>query len=393
MKIVLFIVLIFSINANAQNLKEILESLKMSSTVGAINARRDAGITENALITTYSAPELGVSLSHAKEPDNDGLEYSIGVSQSIQSPFSSSDKNAASKYSSEALLQEARHEFHIVKLGVVSSYYSACVAQELELESSKLYLEQSNRVAQFQRAYQVGEISRKDFLFNQLDLMQLKRKVKTYKRIYIDEYASLEEKLDNIELQSLSCRDLRVPSKEVLLKDIKEHAELKTLTHKIDASKARYGVNDSFFQAIGYELLYEKELDTKRYTVGLSIPIGGSTSQNELLAREELELGSSYKFEHDYTKSKIMKASKGLVMRIGTLFDEYKLLKDEILPLNTELLHLSKSAHKEGEGTIMEHLDASRSYSENRLEMLELKKNYYYELFELYKIADIEYGE
>ncbi|MEA2091618.1 MAG: TolC family protein, partial [Campylobacterota bacterium] len=64
-----------------------------------------------------------------------------------------------------------------------------------------------------------------------------------------------------------------------------------------------------------------------------------------------------------------------------------------ILPLSLELKELSESALYEGEGTIMEYLDASRSYSENLLEMLEIKKNYYYELFELYKKADLDLGE
>lgn len=393
MKIILFIVLVFSININAQNLKEILESLNKSSQIKAINAKRDAGIAQSSLISAYSAPELGVSLSHAKEIDNDGLEYSVGISQEIASPFSNNDKNLASKYSSKALTQETEYEFQIIKLEVASSYYNTCVAQELESESSELYLEQNKRVAQSKRAYEVGEISRKDLLFNQLDLANLYRKVKAYKRVYLDEFASLQEHLDNLELTDLSCNDLITPTKDIIIRDINEHGELKVLDSKLDASRARYSLNDSYFPSIGYELLYEKELDTKRYTLGLSIPLGGSTSQKELLTKEELELSSSYKFEHEFTKSRLMKASKGLVIRLETLYDEYELLKNQILPLNTELLNLSKSAHAEGEGTIMEYLDASRSYSENKLEMLELKKTYYDELFELYKVADMEYGE
>jgi hypothetical protein len=37
----------------------------------------------------------------------------------------------------------------------------------------------------------------------------------------------------------------------------------------------------------------------------------------------------------------------------------------------------------------MEYLDATRSYSESMLEMLKVKRDYYYELFELYKKADL----
>jgi len=61
--------------------------------------------------------------------------------------------------------------------------------------------------------------------------------------------------------------------------------------------------------------------------------------------------------------------------------------------MSLELKGLSKSALAEGEGTIMEYLDATRSYSENLLEMLQIKKDYYYELFELYKKADLDLGK
>jgi len=41
----------------------------------------------------------------------------------------------------------------------------------------------------------------------------------------------------------------------------------------------------------------------------------------------------------------------------------------------------------------MESIDAARSYKENLLDMLEVKKSYYYEFFELHKIADLELGK
>lgn len=393
MKIVLLVVLVFSINSNAQNLKEILESLNKSSKIGAIEAKRDADIAQSALISTYNSPSIGASLSHAKETNRDGLEYSFGVTQEIDSPFTSNDKNLASSFSSKALSQEAKHQLHLMRLDVSSSYYSACVAKELELASTELYTQENKRIAQSKRAYEVGEVSRKELLFNELELAKLYRKVQTYKRVYTDEFMSLQEQLDTLELETLSCSDLNAPNKDIVLKDIETNAELQALTYKIGASKALYGVNNSLLNSISYELLYEKELDTKRYTFGLSIPIGSFTDKQELLQKQALLEKTSYQFEHEFAKNKIQKASEGLLLKVETLYDEYELLKERILPLSEELLALSKAAHAEGEGTIMEYLDASRSYNENRLEMLELKKTYYYELFELYKVADMDYGE
>lgn len=393
MKFVLLCTLVFSISVNAYNLQEILESLKTSNKTKSIEAKRDAQVAQNSLIATYKSPVLGVSLSRAKDPIQQGMEYSIGVSQEIDNPFSVNAKDIANSKLSQAAKQEAKHELHLIELDIASKYYASCSAKDLQKESELLFIEQSKRVNQLKNAYNLGEISKREFLFNKLDLAKLNKSANVYKRLYLDEFNSLQQSVGSLEIDKLSCRDLLQPKREIVLRDINEHGELKRLEYKKDASKSLYEVYDSPFQAVGYELMYEKELETKRYTLGLSIPIGGITSQKEMLKKQELSMSSSYEFEKNALTNEIKNGSKKLVVKLGVLFDELQLLRGEILPLNAELLKLAKSAQKEGEGTIMEYLDASRSYSENMLDMLEIKKTYYYELFELYKIADMEYGE
>ena len=393
MKFVLLCTLVLSMNVNAYNLQEILETLKTNNKTKSIEAKRDAEVAQNALVSTYKAPVLGVSLSHAEDPIQEGTEYSIGISQDIENPFSLNAKELANMKLSQAAKQEAKHKIHLIELDIASRYYASCSAKELQTESQNLFIEQSKRVNQLQNAYNLGEISKREYLFNKLDLAKLHKSANVYKRLSLEEFNSLQTSVGAFVIDKISCSDLLQPKREIVLRDISEHGELKRLAYQKDASKSLYEVYDSSFEAIGYELMYEKELETKRYTVGLSIPLGGISSEREMLREQELSMSSSYEFEKYALENEIKNGSKKLLSKLEVLFDELELLKNEILPLNTELLKLAKSAQREGEGTIMEYLDASRSYSENVLDMLEIKKTYYYELFELYKIADMEYGE
>lgn len=393
MKLTIFLTLFCSIYVNAYNLQEITESLKTNNKTKSVEFKRDSMISENSLLTSYDAPVLGASLSHAEAPDDSGLEYSVGLSQNIATPFALGSKDRATLQTTMAITQEAKHQLHVIELDVSSKYYATCTSMEIQDKSQQLLEEQMRRFKQLERAYELGEISKKDLLFNKLDLSRLTQDIIRYKLAYLEELSSLQESVDTLVIDRVDCNDLVAPTKNTLLGDINEHGELKTLEYKKSASKALYDMHDSMIQSIGYELLYEKELDTDRYTVGLSIPLGGVSSKQEMLRAQELSMSSSYEFEKESMRNEIQNSSQKLKLKLELMFYELSILQDEILPLNEELLKLSKSALAEGEGTVMEYIDASRSYSENLLGMLELKKNYYYELFELYKIADMEPGE
>jgi len=393
MKLKLFLVLFITFNAYAQNLSQILESLQKSKKTRFINERTYSDIAQNELFITQEAPEISLSLSHAEEATQDALEYSIGVSQNLSHPFSSSSKNRATEYLTKAIKQNSKHELHILALEVASKYHTACISKEMRDGQEKLFKEQSSKFKQLERAYELGEISKKNLLFNKLDLAKLHQKVSSQKRNYLVELSHLQEALDNIVIDELSCDDLESISKNIELKSIDTHGEIKKIGYEQNSAKAFYGVYDETFSAIGYELMYEKEIDKTRYTFGLNIPIGVLTSQTQKQQVEYLYKSSSLLAKKEALKSEITNASKSLELKLERLYDEYTLLNEEILPLSIELRNLAKSALREGEGTIMEYLDATRSFSENYLEMLEIKQKYYYELFELYKIADLELGE
>jgi len=393
MKLKLFLVFFIALNAYAQNLSEILEAVQKSKKTLSITQKTYSDIAQNELFNTQEAPELGLNLSHADESTQDGLEYAVGISQNLTHPFATSSKTDATEAMKKAIKQNTKHELHVLSLEVTSRYHSACISKEMSQGADILFKEQSSRFNQLQRAYDLGEISKKSLLFNKLDLAKLQQKVASHKRGYLAEMSFLQEAVDNMKIEELSCDDLVQINRTIKLNAIEEHGEIKEITYEQNSAKSFYEVYDSTFKSLGYELMYEKELDKTRYTFGLSIPLGATTSQTQMQQAEYLHKNSALVAQKEALTSEIINASKSLQLKVETLYDEYRLLNEEILPMSLELKGLSKSALAEGEGTIMEYLDATRSYSENLLEMLQIKKDYYYELFELYKKADLDLGK
>jgi len=391
-KIALFTLLVV-LNLNAQNLEEILDALKVSKKVKVIQENKKSQIAQNEITSSYEAPELGFSLAHAKDSVENGVEYSVSLSQNIEHPFSMSKKQRGVDLLTSSIKQEANHEIHLLELEVISRYHKTCVSKEMIEKAELLFTKQNDRYKQFQKAYALGEISKKNLLFNKLDLVKLKQRQIGYENIYLMEFLNLQEAIDNLEITSISCDDLVEIKEDLKFLDITEHSEIKKITFQENSAKAFYEVYNSNFQSIGYGVGFDQELDTKRISVGINIPLNALSSKNEKLRVQYLHMNSAYVNEKNSLTEQLKSQINLLQLNVRALYNNYITLSTDILPLNLELVNLSKLAYSEGEGTIMEYLDATRSYSENVLEMLEVKKNYYVELFELYKKADLRLGE
>ena len=143
MKLIILFTLIISLNLNAQNLSEILESLKESKKVKAIQSNFKSKISQNELTSAYEAPELALNVSQVEDALESGMEYSVGFSQNIAHPFSSLSIDKGVDSLTSALKQELKHQVHLLELDVVSRYHETCVSKEMEEKANMLFLDQS----------------------------------------------------------------------------------------------------------------------------------------------------------------------------------------------------------------------------------------------------------
>lgn len=380
-------------NMYAYSLTEILDHTKESHSANVIKEKAASDSANEELFTTYEAPHLGLSGAHARTPSEDGMEYGVSLSQNISKPFGASQKENASKYAIKAIEQKMEHELHVYSLEVTSRYHNACVSEELSTTAKALYEEQSLRVSQLQKAYDLGEISKQSLLFHKLDLAKLYQKRNYYQRQAVEKIAYLNESVDNLDIDAISCSDLVEIRKDIKLGEITEHGEIQEIGFMKQSTDALVSLQDTALSSVGYELMYNKELDTTRYTFGVKIPMDFLSSQKELEKAKYMHLDNAMQAQKDSLMSQIQEQSNTMLQKVVTLYDEYTLYREELVPMSSELKELSKTARLSGEGTMMEHLDTMRSYTQNILEMLEIKQKYYDELFELYKTADLSLGE
>jgi cobalt-zinc-cadmium efflux system outer membrane protein len=387
--------LLFLVSANmyAYTLTEILDHAAQSHSAAVIKEKAASDSVNEELFTSYEAPHLGLSSAHARTPSEDGMEYGLSISQNISKPFGGTQKEDASRYAIKAIKQKMEHELHVYKLEVTSRYHNACISNELSQTAQALYEEQSMRVTQLQKAYDLGEISKQSLLFHKLDLAKLHQTLNVYKRSALEKIAYLNENVDNLSIDKVECGDLVEIRRDIKLGDINEHGEIQEIGFMKQSTDALVSLHNTVLSSVGYEVMYNKELDTTRYTFGLKIPMDFLSSQKELERAKYLHLDASIEEERNSLLSQIQEHSNMMLLKVQTLYDEYTLYKEELVPMSFELKELSKTARLSGEGTMMEHLDSARSYTQNVLDMLEIKQKYYDELFELYKTADLSLGD
>ena len=393
MKYILLVMFVLFEPLSAETLEEILTLHKESSFVKSIGFKRDAQFAKNSLVDSFEAPRVGVKTAYAQENTQDGFEYAVGFTQTMISPFTSGAKKDFKENLNLALQQETKHELHIMELDITSRYYTACSTKALYEVAQKLQKEQEQTLSALQEAYRIGEISKKQLLFHKFDAVKLQQKILEYQRSYQEEFGELVRSIGVGEIKNLACSDLRPPQSKIFVKDVLQHGEVKRIEYEKSAAVAATQIYDASISDLGYELLYEHELQTERYSFMLSIPLGGLSEQKELLRTQAMSQSSAYKYERDALIYSVTQETKRAQKRLYSLYEEYSLLQNELLPMSKELLELAKYAYNEGEGSLMEYLDATRSFKETNIESLELQKRYYEELFELYKVTDMEYGE
>lgn len=392
MKTLFLLLALLAFDAVAQTLQEILELQKNDNKTKSTLAYTEAMHSQNALLESYDAPWLSGGVAYSKEGEKKGGEFTLTFSQELTNPFDSSKKASLQKSLKNSLELEQMYNLSQRELSIAQKYYSACVSKLTLKQSQQLQKKQLQKIKELEYAYSLGEISKKELLFSKLDLAKLSKETHNYNRVYTEEFALLEQSLSGMALSSLSCSDLVPPKRHQSQNNKRHHRALESLEYKQQATLQSYELYDSFLPKMQYQILYEQELSMERITLGLSIPLTQLTHRQELLKAEQLKKNMALGYEREALKSELEQSLQKKEKLLRLLYDEYQTQKDEILPLSHELLELADYAYKEGEGSLMEYLDAWRSYEESSIELLKIQKSYYEALFAFYKISDSNYG-
>jgi len=391
MKQTIFISLILLSQLSALSLSEVRSSIKTSAKFQAIESKNSAAIALNKAQMSNEAASLLLDLGYAKEElGQKGLEYQVSLSQNLKNPFLQREKTKYNFYTKDYYTTKELYQQSLLEYEAIEKYHLACIEKE-RFEYFQTLLENENEIVQkLQDAFTLGEISKKTLMFHQLEFLKLAKSKKEYYGLYEQSLLSLQEYIESETIASLECNDLYEISSMQQKGQMQDHRKYRLLFTQKKLSELDLSFSQSILPSFTYSFGYEKELDKDRYGLSVSIPLQfWGTQQKEYEQSYLKRFNTNEKELESFVKTYQTEESQYL-QALQNRYQNYVLYSKELLPLAKELHELSTIALYEGEGSNLEALDALRSYKENILEFIEIKKIYYRDLFTYYKKMDLQ---
>jgi len=321
----------------------------------------------------------------SQDSGRNGYEYSVflekdvlfGTSNSALQSYVSSKKKASSlqqKQVSVQLSNDISYTYHDVCLQKQQLDDYADVAEAFELLHKKR-----------KKAYDFGEISKKDILLLSIELKNIKQKQKNLQSDYQQSLELLRKKAYLINNDEPLCKDLKTIKQWDSI-TLENSFEMKAIESSIDASNSLFQRYSKGYSPIGLFAGFDKELNTQRISVGLSIPLNFSSNKQESKRRAALSQKNILLSTYAQLKNSRKKDAEILRQKLDQGYMNIK-SNEEILRLYTqELIPLVERGYQMGETSLLEYLLAKREMWKTKQDLSEQKKSYYASLFKFFNL-------
>lgn len=392
----IYILLVSTIflNASTINLEEILQKLKsehpMAKSIQEYElfyaAQNRAKSSREALLLTtdgtYAKPDL----------DKAGYEYSVGVEQSFMHPSVKDNIYKSAKYQSDAEILKLKHDFLLLENSVRLLYHINCLDREAIEQYKASYLSFETLYLKKEKAYQYGEISKKELLHLQIELNRLESEYKQYENQERTSRSNLESitLLPTFAESELSCRDTYAITDKLFIDNSEYSLQIDSLDKKIKSAHSDFNQYNTLFDSFALSASYLDEIDTKRFVVGVSIPLNFTTSLNEENRAAALHKIGIFEYEKQELKLKRLSEIKLFEKKLEQSFQNIEFVKSILKKYEDELMPLIEQGYRLGEDSAIEYLLSQRELWMYKKDLIGHYKNYYEILFELYSILEIK---
>lgn len=322
--------------------------------------------------------------------EENGYEYSVGIMQTIRINDTQQHSYDAARFQSDADSLEAERAFILLQNQIKSLYHTSCLDQKKSEQFTSSYDAFAVLYAKKEKAYHYGEISKKELLQLQIELLHLKRLLQSYlseQQISRDSLQALIA-LPALSRQTLSCQDLY----PIVTKDIDpatiNYLSRQSIDKRIQSSQSSSSRYDLNFESVDVELRYDNELDQDRYIFGLAIPLGFSSSANEEKRAAALHKQSALEYERENLLEKKSSQIQMLKKTLDQHVNGIESMSHIVATYHKELMPLIETSYRMGESSVIEYLLSKREIWELQKELIETKKNYYTTLFALNSAAE-----
>lgn len=382
------------LHATEVTLNEILQKVSDEHPMAkSIQAYKNAYNSQNKAISARDALVLSTEAVYAK-PDlsKSGYEYSIGVEQNIANPSVKESMFKSASYMSDAQILELKHNLLLLKNEIRFLYHGSC----LDIKNIKQYKESffafKALYEKKEKAYNYGEISKKELLQLQIELKRLKNEYIKYENSVKISRENLQSKalLPFFSDKELSCKDLNDITGEFAFNNSQDSLQEQSFEKKIMSYQSDFNRHNVMFDSLKLNASYQNEIDTDRFVLGLSIPLNFTTSFNEENRAASLHKKSAIEYEKDGFKLERASRIEVLKKELSKDFKDIGILSSMLEQYENELMPLIESAYRLGESSVIEYLLSKRELSNMKKELIIQQKVYYKTLFELYSVTEIK---
>lgn len=391
MKIILSLfIAVFSLNATTITLDEILQKLKNEHPLAkSIEALKEAHASQNRAAGLNEPLEFSAGGTYAKpDADKAGYEYSVGLEQNIMHPDAKKGVMQSLKYQNESEVLELENDFFLLRQEVKFLYHVNCLTQKNSVQYRDSFLAFEKFYEKKKRAYEYGEISKKDLLLLQIELERIKTEYKLYESEVKISRENLESKtlLPFFRAKELSCKDTMPITKELYFDYKNETLQEQSLGKKILTHQSDFERYNVSFDSFTLGAAYENELDTDRFIFSLSMPLNFTNSFNEENRAAALHKKSSLMHEKEGVRLQKSSHTEALKKELAQNFENINAYQAMAKKYENELMPLVKSAYNLGEASVIEYLLSQRELLGLKKELVEHYKKYYETLFKLYSV-------
>ncbi len=396
MRYIIFISLIFSLSiAKEVNLEEIINEVKKSHPlVKIIEKERKLIEVENKLSISDEPLQMEVLGAYAEDNDgSNGNEFYLNLSKEFLTPNTKQIIKKSGDIFAEAKTLQLQSRLLKVIYSIKNSYYETCFNKRIYTLKKENFQNLKEFAQKMRKAYELGEISKKDILSIEMELQRAKNDLLLAQNEIKNSLMRLKEILSStkIEFDDIYCAENSKLENIVFNIDsiLKESPNIKAKKLQIEALKNLLKKYESFIEKYSINVEYSDEFGTKKYTAGIGIPLYFTTSKRELEKRKVMEnitlKQTQLNSDISQTKATILK----LKTKLGLVMKNYEITKKMEKELK-ELNEIVQRSYLNGESSILELLSIKRDLINTKIKQIEYKKEYANIFFEILSTAGIK---
>jgi len=317
---------------------------------------------------------------------NSGFEYSFGVGKTFIMPHA--NEIIASVIDKETKISLLQKEESLIAdmYELLNLYHQSCIQRETVSLYEQFALQLEELHHKNERAYELGEISKKDLVLWHLQQRRINLEFEEKKSERLHIFRTLQSKFGSkLKIRNLTCNDLydfELPRKD---SSFENFLEMKRLV--LSRDKHELKSDEHWFHEVAVELSYDNELDVERYNASISLPLEFSVTHHESMA--EMNQLKKLQDSNEITAFRVTK-SKELQAAYITLtqtYNSYNKLEGPISKDAIELMDLTLTAYGSGESTAIEVITIQQYVMDILMQLQEQKVHFYRALFDYHILS------